>query len=68
MDAKEQFYVCFMIKACIGILYFLHRKNFIDRVGVFQWLARLARLARMARTFGSLARTLAPLIRALGLF
>ena len=33
-----------------------------DRVGVFQWLARLARLARMARmarTFGSLARWLA---------
>ena len=32
-----------------------------DRVGVFQWLARLAHLARMARmacTFGSLARWL----------
>lgn len=33
-----------------------------ERVGVFQWLARLAHLARMARTFGSLARTLATLI------
>ena len=30
-----------------------------NRVGVFQWLARLARLARIDRTFGSLARWLA---------
>ena len=39
-----------------------------DRVGVFQWLTRLAclahmaRMACMARTFGSLARTLAILL------
>ena len=36
-----------------------------NRVGVFQWLARLARLAR---TFGSLARTLATLAKIHGPF
>ena len=35
------------------------KKDCKDRVGVFQWLARLARLARMARRFGSLACWLA---------